>query len=839
MKKIKFENHTPMMRQYLKIKDKYPDLLLFYRMGDFYELFYEDAKEASILLDITLTKRGKSNGKIIPMAGIPYHALNNYLSKLLKLGKSIAICEQIENFSKKSSKLVKRKVTRIVTPGTISDEALLQEKKDNLIASIYFNKNQKNIGYSILDITSGRFSAMNIADESNLKSELYKTNPSEILVSEDFLKKNILNKYNFKIYENFDFVSMKKDLKFQLKDSYCKKFDKKEMQSSIIAASYLLYYTKNTQCNSLVHIQSLTIEKTEDLIILDSITRKNLEIVENLSGSRKKTLISILDYTSTSMGSRMLKRWIQSPIKKLSILKERQNKIEKIQLLEIKKIKSILSKIGDLERALSRVALRNAYPRDFIRICDVIEKIPLIKETLKNDQNYYSFFSSSYKKSFYYIYTLLKKAIVKNPKFSIKNKNVIAKGYNKELDKWNFFSKNIKNALLALEKKERKNLKINTLKIGFNTTFGYYIQISKKQAKLVPSTYIRIQTLKNSERYSNTTLKKYEFKILFSKEKIYSLEKKLYEELFDLLEPYLKTLQKFSYEITELDVISNLAQQSLIFNYSRPIFTNEKKIEIISGRHPVVEQNIKSSFIPNSLKLSSKTNMLLITGPNMGGKSTYIRQTALIVLMSYIGSFVPAEKATIGPIDRIFTRIGASDDLASGKSTFMVEMNETANILNFATENSLVLMDEIGRGTSTYEGLSLAWACADELIHNIKAFTLFSTHYFELTKLFKKNNNIKNVYLDSMEYKENIIFLYKIKTGAINQSYGLKVAALAGIPKRVINKANRVLKNNIHYNKNFYLNFNKIRKITEKINIDTISKKECLKIIFKIKKLFY
>ncbi len=784
--------HTPMMQQYLKLKSQHPDILLFYRMGDFYELFYDDAKRASQLLDISLTKRGSCAGEPIPMAGVPYHAVENYLAKLVQLGESVAICEQIGDPST-SKGPVERKVIRIVTPGTVSDEALLQEKRDNLLAAIWQEKEQ--FGYATLDINAGRFLISEPDSLEAMIAELQRTEPAELLYPESFETMSIIeHRQGLRrrpIWE-FEISTARQQLNLQFGTNDLTGFGVEQATLGLKAAGCLLQYVKDTQRTHLPHIRAITMEKQQDCIILDAATRRNLELTQNLSGGTEKTLAEILDKTVTPMASRMLKRWIHSPTRNIPLLKNRQNAISDLQNY-IEELQPYLRQIGDLERVLARLALRTARPRDLTRMRNAFQQLPIIHQILSSTQSDYLKILCKKIGIFNTQCQLLESAIIDIPPVLIRDGGVIAPGYNKELDEWRELADGATNYLEKLERREREKLGIDTLKVGFNAVHGYYIQVSRGQSHLVPIHYVRRQTLKNAERYIIPELKEYEDKVLTSKGKALALEKQLYEELLDLLLPELEMMQKSANALAELDVLTNLAERAVTLNYSCPEFTDTTSISICAGRHPVVEQVLQDPFIPNPLDIFSQQRLLIITGPNMGGKSTYMRQAALIVLMAYIGSFVPADKAIIGPIDRIFTRIGAADDLASGRSTFMVEMTETANILHNATENSLVLMDEIGRGTSTYDGLSLAWSCAEALANKIKAMTLFATHYFELTTLAEHIECIKNIHLDAVEHAETIAFMHTVQTGAANKSYGLAVAALAGVPKDIIKRAKKKL----------------------------------------------
>ncbi|EOC0092190.1 DNA mismatch repair protein MutS [Cronobacter dublinensis] len=788
-----FDAHTPMMQQYLKLKAQHPDILLFYRMGDFYELFYDDAKRASQLLDISLTKRGASAGEPIPMAGVPHHAVENYLAKLVNLGESVAICEQIGDPAT-SKGPVERKVVRIVTPGTISDEALLQERQDNLLAAIW--QDAKGFGYATLDISSGRFRLTEPQDRETMAAELQRTNPAELLYAEDFAEMSLiegrrgLRRRPLWEYE-LDTARQQLNLQFGTRDLVG--FGVENAPRGLCAAGCLLQYVKDTQRTSLPHIRSITMERQQDGIIMDAATRRNLEITQNLAGGVDNTLASVLDCTVTPMGSRMLKRWLHMPVRDTNVLRNRQQAIAALMEYSAD-IQPVLRQVGDLERILARLALRTARPRDLARMRHAFQQLPTLSTLLADIDADYVQTLRGHMGDFAELRDLLERAIIEAPPVLVRDGGVIAPGYHEELDEWRALADGATDYLDRLEIREREKLGIDTLKVGFNAVHGYFIQVSRGQSHMVPIHYVRRQTLKNAERYIIPELKEYEDKVLTSKGKALALEKQLYDELFDLLLPHLAELQKSAAALAELDVLANLAERADTLNYHCPTLTDKPGIRLVEGRHPVVERVLNEPFIANPLSLSPQRRMLIITGPNMGGKSTYMRQTALIVLMAYIGSFVPAEEAEIGPIDRIFTRVGAADDLASGRSTFMVEMTETANILHNATEHSLVLMDEIGRGTSTYDGLSLAWACAENLANRIKALTLFATHYFELTQLPEKMEGVANVHLDAIEHGDTIAFMHSVQDGAASKSYGLAVAALAGVPKEVIKRARQKLR---------------------------------------------
>jgi DNA mismatch repair protein MutS len=787
------EQHTPMMRQYLTLKAQHPDILLFYRMGDFYELFYDDAKRASQLLDISLTKRGKSGGNAIPMAGIPYHAAENYLVRLVQQGESVAICEQIGDPAT-SKGPVERKVMRIVTPGTVSDEALLDEKRDNLLVSVCNQGDQ--IGLAYLDIGSGRFVINQLSNEAQLCAELQRLSPAELLYPDTFSYSPLLSGYKGLRRRGdweFDLETAQKLLNQQFETQHLDGFGVRNFPVALAAAGCLLGYVKDTQRTSLPHIQSICAEQQSAFVQLDAATRRNLELTQNLAGGFENTLASVMDKCSTAMGSRLLKRWLHQPITDLTTLHGRQQSIT--SLLEtdlVHELTPLLKQIGDIERVLARLALRTARPRDLVRLRNAFIQLPLIAPLLTEAGSIALTTIAQAIGEFPQLLALLEQALIDNPPVLIRDGGVIAPGYNAELDEWRALSDGATDQLSDIEQRERQLTGIATLKIGYNRVHGYYLEAGRAHSAQIPSYYVRRQTLKNMERYIIPELKEYEDKVLSSQGKALALEKRLYEELLDQLLPSLSSLQASGRALAELDVLTNLAERADTLRYCRPELSQAQGIRIEGGRHPVIEQVNSAPFIANPTQLVDTQRMLIITGPNMGGKSTYMRQTALITLLAHIGSYVPADAAQIGLVDQIFTRIGASDDLASGRSTFMVEMTETANILHNATAASLVLMDEIGRGTSTYDGLSLAWACAEKLA-GLGAFTLFATHYFELTQLPELLKNVANIHLDAIEHQDTIAFMHQVQSGAASKSYGLQVAALAGIPKEVIHQAKRKL----------------------------------------------
>ncbi|KFE23674.1 DNA mismatch repair protein MutS [Vibrio cholerae] len=783
-------HHTPMMQQYLRLKAENPDILLFYRMGDFYELFYDDAKRASELLDISLTKRGASAGEPIPMAGVPFHAVEGYLAKLVQMGESVAICEQIGDPAT-SKGPVERKVVRIVTPGTVTDEALLSERVDNLIAAIYHHNGR--FGYATMDITSGRFQLSEPQTEEEMAAELQRTSPRELLFPEDFSPVHLMasrqGNRRRPIWE-FELDTAKQQLNQQFGTRDLVGFGVEQAKLGLCAAGCLIQYVKDTQRTALPHIRSLTWDRQDQSVILDAATRRNLELTHNLAGGTDNTLAEVLDHCATPMGSRMLKRWIHQPMRDNATLNLRLDAITELKEIALYgELHPVLKQIGDIERILARLALRSARPRDLARLRHAMQQLPELHSVMSELKQPHLTELRTHAEPMNELCDLLERAIKENPPVVIRDGGVIADGYSAELDEWRDLANGATEFLERLEAEERDRHGIDTLKVGYNNVHGFYIQVSRGQSHLVPPHYVRRQTLKNAERYIIEELKQHEDKVLNSKSRALALEKQLWEELFDLLLPHLEQLQQLAASVAQLDVLQNLAERAENLEYCRPTLVQEAGIHIQGGRHPVVERVMNEPFIANPIELNPQRRMLIITGPNMGGKSTYMRQTALIALMAHIGSYVPAESASIGPLDRIFTRIGASDDLASGRSTFMVEMTETANILHNATRNSLVLMDEIGRGTSTYDGLSLAWASAEWLAKEIGAMTLFATHYFELTELPNVLPHLANVHLDAVEHGDGIAFMHAVQEGAASKSYGLAVAGLAGVPKPVIKNA--------------------------------------------------
>ena len=759
-------------------------------MGDFYELFFDDAKKASQILDITLTARGQSAGAPIPMAGIPYHAAEGYLAKLLRHGESIAICEQIGDPAT-SKGPVERKVVRIVTPGTVTDDALLEDRKDNLLVAISLI--DKKYGIASLDVTSGRFILQEVHSEDQLLSELSRLKPAELLFSEDWsLPHNIQQRTGLcrRPPWHFDQDSARQRVLAQFKTLDLKGFGCDDMSVAVAAAGALLQYVKDTQQSALPHIQGISTESSADSILLDAATRRNLELDYHPSGQIELTLLGVLDKTSTSMGSRCLRRWINRPLRDHQTLNRRYSCVGQLLLnTQYKALQTLLRQVGDIERISSRIALRSARPRDLVVLRNSLAVLPSLQQTLVIEDADRLLKLSQLMGEQPQLLSLLQSAIIDNPPVLIRDGGVIASGYNQALDELRDLSQNADQFLIDMENREKAATGISTLKVNYNRVHGYYIEISHLHADKIPPHYTRKQTLKGAERYITEELKSFEDKVLSAKEKSLSFEKALYDALLDELALSLIPLQQCAAALAELDVLVTFAERADTLNLSQPILTAKTGLTIEAGRHIVIEQVSDIPFVANDLLFSDQRRMLVITGPNMGGKSTYMRQAALLVLMAHIGCYVPAKNMSCGPIDKIFTRIGASDDLASGRSTFMVEMTETANILHNATAQSLILMDEIGRGTSTFDGLSLAWACADYLAKETKAFTLFATHYFELTTLADEQKTIHNVHLDAMEYGDKIVFLHTVKEGAANQSYGLQVASLAGVPRSVIENA--------------------------------------------------
>lgn len=782
-----------MMQQYLAIKRAHPRELLFYRMGDFYELFYDDAETASRILDITLTSRGKSAGQPIPMAGVPYHAAEGYLAKLVRAGQSVAIAEQTGDPAT-SKGPVDREVVRIVTPGTLTDESLLDAKQDALILAIAISK--AAYGLAWLDLSSGRFLVTEVPDDISLEAILARLTPAEILVpaASSLVEASWSGTIRSQPDWLFDEIAAREELNRQFQTRDLEGFGCEQLGPAIAAAGALLGYVKDTQRSELPHIRSMQAEAVSDTVILDAATRRNLEIDLTLNGSEERTLFAVFDSTVTAMGARHLRRWLHRPIRARQIIEQR---LEAVQALttdyHFEPLRDVLRDVADLERILARVALGSARPRDLSRLGHSLTLLPLIRNQLPANSALIQRLSADLP-DYAELIALLERAIVDNPPVLIRDGGVIAHGYDDELDELRAISENAGAYLLEIEQRERDQTGLSTLKVGYNRVHGYYIEISRAQSEQAPDTYQRRQTLKNVERFITPELKTFEDKALSSKSRALTREKYLYEQLIGWVADALIPLQATATALCDLDVLGCFAERATSLDLCRPVFCDDTLLHVEGGRHLVVEAVRDAPFIPNDTHLDQKRRMLLITGPNMGGKSTYMRQNALITLLAHVGSFVPAQAVTLSCVDRIFTRIGSSDDLASGRSTFMVEMTETANILHNATEHSLVLMDEIGRGTSTFDGLSIAWASALALANQIRALTFFATHYFELTALPEQHPAMANVHLDATEHEDHVVFLHQIQEGPANRSFGLQVAKLAGVPRQVLDTAKEKLR---------------------------------------------
>ncbi|SFN23625.1 DNA mismatch repair protein MutS [Formivibrio citricus] len=781
--------HTPMMQQYLRIKADHPDKLVFYRMGDFYELFHDDAVRAAKLLDITLTTRGQSAGIPIRMAGIPYHAAEQYLARLVKFGESVAICEQVGEVNAKGP--VERKVMRVVTPGTLTDAALLDDKRENRLLALTFHKGK--MGMAWLSLASGDFALMD-TDAEKLASELERLRPAEILAPDDAdlaLLDNLPMPVRKLSGWQFDPAAAGRNLTRHFGVHDLAGFGVEADLLAVGPAGALLEYVRSTQGGALPQLLGLRVEHHTQYIELDAATRRNLEITETIRGEAAPTLFSLLDHCSTGMGSRLLAHWLHHPLRSHARILERQSAIG--ALLETgayQDVARVLDAVADIERICARVALKSARPRDLSSLRDSLAQLPELVRVLPEGEFFKQLARALQPDAS--IHALLAAAILPEPSVVLREGGVIADGYSAELDELRGIQHNCGQYLIEMEARERERTGIATLRVEYNRVAGFFIEITNSYLDQVPDDYRRRQTMKNAERFITPELKEFEDKALSAQERSLALEKALFEAILDQLQTWLADLRLAAQAVATVDVLACLAERAALGNYTAPEFSDETLIRIEAGRHPVVEAQI-DDFIPNGVDLQLARKLLLITGPNMGGKSTYMRQVALIVLLAHVGSFVPATSAVIGTVDRIFTRIGASDDLAGGRSTFMVEMTETANILNNASEHSLVLMDEVGRGTSTFDGLALAWAIARQLIEKNRAYTLFATHYFELTRLAQDYPTVANVHLDAVEHKDKIVFLHAVQEGPASQSYGVAVAQLAGVPRDVVRLAKRKL----------------------------------------------
>lgn len=793
---------TPMMQQYMSVKMQHPHSLMFYRMGDFYELFFEDAHKAAKILGITLTHRGKANGQPIPMAGVPFHAAEGYLARLVKKGETVVICEQIGEVTGKGP--VERGVVRIITPGTLTDDALLgAHQTSNLVALCV---HQQQIGIALLDLSAGLFKVQQIDyDLSQLAIELARLMPSEIVIDENLqdqaLVEHLKQQLDVPISKrpNVDFNqnNAQKTLCDQFAVSTLSGFGIDHLPLAKAAAAALIHYAKETQKTALPHIRTIQLEQSSDFIALDPVTRRNLELIEPLF-EHGTSLFQLINDCQTAMGGRLLSRTLMQPLRDTAILDERLDATQVLlEGFHESPVRLVLKEISDIERVLSRIALGSARPRDLVQLRQACAQIPFLRHALQpllSQQNSKLLQQLNQELGdFHGLHQRLMSAIVENPPVLLRDGNVIAEGFDTELDELRKIRDHAGQFLIDLEIKEREQSGIPTLKIGYNRVSGYYIELTRAQAEQAPEHYIRRQTLKNAERYITPELKAFEDKVLSSESRALAREKMLFEMLLDELRQDIGNLQMMSSAIAQIDLLANFAHQARLRNWARPKFSPEIGVKIVAGRHPVVEALSKAAFTPNDTQLDYQHRMAIITGPNMGGKSTFMRQTALIALLAYCGSYVPAQSTTLGPIDRIFTRIGSADDLSTGKSTFMVEMTETSQILHHATSQSLVLMDEVGRGTSTYDGLSLAWACVLDLTKRIQCLCLFATHYFELTEL-DKESGIDNYHVTAKELNGNLILLHKVQHGPASQSHGLQVAKLAGIPAAVIKEAQHRLK---------------------------------------------
>ncbi|MEW6312719.1 MAG: DNA mismatch repair protein MutS [Pseudomonadota bacterium] len=795
------EQHTPMMQQYLRLKAQHPDMLLFYRMGDFYELFYDDAERAARLLDLTLTTRGASAGMPIKMAGVPYHSVEQYLAKLVRLGVSVAICEQIGDPAT-SKGPVERKVVRIVTPGTLTDAALLDEKRDSILLAI-FRQNDK-LGLAWLALSAGRLRVMEIS-ENALDAELERLRPSEILLPDDFDPARLGNqRATVKSVApwQFDPDNAQRNLCRQFGTRDLSGFGCDGLAPAIAAAGALLEYARLTQGTALAHLSALQVEHPAAYVRMDAATRRNLEISETLRGEASPTLYSLLDTCATAMGSRLLREFLHHPLSHRPTLTARHAAVTELlsplpsppgrmnggEGALHNTIHDRLKSSADIERITARIALKSVRPRDLSGLRDSLAALPQLAQALAGTASARLIELRAALDCPHELLGLLTATIRPEPAALLREGGVIADGFDAELDELRAIQNNCGEFLLGLEARERERSGIASLKVEYNRVHGFYIEVTHANAERVPDDYRRRQTLKNAERYITPELKAFEDKALSAQERALAREKLLYEKLIDDLAAHLAVLQRIAAAVAELDVLAAYAERAASLDFCQPEFCDEPRLSIEGGRHPVVEQQVEH-FIANDVKLAPERRLLLITGPNMGGKSTYMRQTALIVLLAHCGAFVPARRALIGPIDHIFTRIGASDDLAGGRSTFMVEMTEAANILHHASPHSLVLMDEIGRGTSTFDGLALAWAIARHLLQHNRALTLFATHYFELTQLAEEFPQAANVHLDAVEHHDRIVFLHSVEEGPASQSYGLQVAQLAGVPQAVIRAA--------------------------------------------------
>ena len=844
-----FAGHTPMMQQYLRIKAQHPDMLLFYRMGDFYEMFYGDAERAAKLLDITLTTRGQSAGQPIRMAGVPFHSIEQYLAKLVKLGESVAICEQIGDPAT-SKGPVERKVTRIVTPGTLTDSALLAASRDSLLAAVCVSEAIAGIAWIALASGDLRVTEAPVA---KLAEEIERLQPAELLVAGDFELRSVAQPAIKRLDPwQFDLETARRGLARQFGTADLAGYGCEGLDRAIAAAGALLEYCRHTQQSTLPHVTGLRVERESEFVLMDAATRRNLEITETIGGAESPTLFSLLDRCATSMGSRRLRDWLHHPLRDTAALAQRHGVIAALvhpsSRLRHPQLAALFAGWSDVERITARVALRTARPRDLAGLRDTLAQLPQLHEALAESGNTVLESAAERLAPADQVHARLAATLKDEPAAVIREGGVIRDGFDRELDELRAIQDDCGAFLRDMEKRERARTGIANLRVEYNRVHGFYIEVTQGQLDKVPVEYKRRQTMKSAERFITPELKAFEDKALAAGERALAREKALYDELIEALNAHIARLKSIAEAASGLDALCTLAASAETLGLAQPQFTTQDSIEIAEGRHLVVESQVED-FIPNDTSLARSRQLLLITGPNMGGKSTYMRQVAQIALLAYCGSFVPAKSATIGPLDRIFTRIGASDDLAGGRSTFMVEMTEAATILNSATPRSLVLVDEIGRGTSTFDGLALAYAIARHLAEHVRCYTLFATHYFELTRLAAELPNVANVHLDAVEHKDRIVFLHRLEGGPADRSYGIHVAHLAGIPKDVVRAARRHLaelekqlrpssqQSDLFSNAPSESPPDAVRDALEELDLDAMSPKEALETLYRLKKL--
>lgn len=854
--------HTPMMKQYLGFKKDFPDTFLFYRMGDFYELFYDDACQVSQLLNISLTTRGESAGRPIPMAGVPHHAVDNYLARLIKMGYSAVICEQIGEAAPGKGP-VERAITRVITPGTLSDEILLDENRDNILLCIHNYKKKYHIAYA--DIGRGRLAFIPELNREEALSEWSRLRPSEVLLCEDEdieVPEDITPRCLPKWYYDYDsaLYLIKEYYQVLSTDGFGLYAD----CPALPAIGCLLQYLYDTHKTQIPDLGAPILEKQSSYLILDAVSRRNLELEYTLQGNEKRSLVGILNQARTSGGRRLLRRWLNQPLRDHQAINERLDAVSH-WLDDTKREQwfAQLKETADIERIVSRIALKTARPQDLLNLRRTLDVLPSLYEHLQTlpDHALKNQFADQLIQH-EALNKLLHKALVKELPLNSKNGGIIASGYWEELDKLRHISYDSHVLLSEMEKQERECSGLDNLRINFNRVHGYYIELSHRDAEKAPSHYQRKQTLKNCERYITPQLKELEEKILTAHDEALQLEKELYQQLLERLNEHRESLRICAFALALFDTLSTFAELAERYAYTRPRFFTGQGMHIRQGRHPVIERiDQNTAFVENDLCFNEEQRMFIVTGPNMGGKSTYMRQNALIIIMAHAGCYVPAKSADIGLVDRIFTRIGASDDLSGGRSTFMVEMHETANILNNAGMHSFVIMDEIGRGTSTFDGLSIAWAAALHLVEHNKSMSLFATHYFEMTELAEQNTHIGNLHLSAEEHNQHIVFLHRVEEGAASQSYGIQVARLAGVPRRVLQNAEKKLaeleyesqysEENLSYHKQMDLFVNqstenkkephsKEVELSEEINklhLDEMTPKQALETLYQLKQL--